>query len=63
MTPLAAIRAATIEAAKLAMRENDIGSLAPGHFGDLIAVKGDPLQNIRTLEVVEGVIKGGVRIK
>jgi len=63
MTPLAAIRAAMIEAAKLAMRENDIGSLAPGHFGDLIAVKGDPLQNIRTLEVVEGVIKGGVRIK
>jgi len=45
------------------MRENDIGSLTPGHFGDLIAVKGDPLRNIRTLEAVEGVIKGGVRVK
>ena len=63
MTPLAAIRSATVEAARLVMRENDIGSLTPGHFGDLIAVKGDPLRNIRTLEAVEGVIKGGVRVK
>lgn len=63
MTPLQAIRSATLEAAELVMRDKDIGSLTPGHFGDLIAVKGNPLRDIRTLESVEGVIKGGVRVK
>lgn len=63
MTPLAAIRAATTEAAKLVMREKDIGSVAPGHFGDLIAVKDDPLRDVQTLESVQGVIKGGVLVK
>lgn len=63
MTPLSAIRSATVDAARLMMREKDIGSISPGHFGDLIAVEGNPLQDIRTLESVKGVIKGGIQIK
>ncbi len=63
MTPLSAIRSATVDAARLMMREKDIGSISPGHFGDLIAVEGNPLQDIRTLESVKGVIKGGIQFK
>ena len=36
-----------------------MGTLAPGAYGDLVAVEGDPLQDIRMLEQVEGVIKEG----
>jgi imidazolonepropionase-like amidohydrolase len=59
MTPLQAIRAATTEAAKLMMREQDVGAIAMGRFGDIIAVRGNPLVDIRTLESVAAVIKGG----
>lgn len=63
MTPLQAIRAATIDAAKVMMREQDVGSITVGKFGDLIAVAGDPLKNVRTLETMAGVIKGGTLIR
>jgi imidazolonepropionase-like amidohydrolase len=63
MTPLQAIRAATIDAAKVMMREKDVGSITVGKFGDLIAVAGDPLKNVRTLETMAGVIKGGTLIR
>ncbi len=38
-------------------------SIAPGKSADMIAVKGDPLQNVRVLETVSGVIKQGMRYK
>jgi imidazolonepropionase-like amidohydrolase len=60
MTPMQAIRAATSEAAKALRMDGQVGTLAPGSFGDLIAVDGDPLADIRTLENVSGVVKGGV---
>ncbi len=63
MTPLQAIRAATRDAAKVMMRDKDVGSVAVGKFGDLVAVSGDPLKDVRTLESVAGVIKGGVLIR
>jgi imidazolonepropionase-like amidohydrolase len=63
MTPLQAIRSATLEAAKLLGREDDIGAIAPGKFADMIAVEGDPLDNIRVLERVDHVIKGGALVK
>jgi imidazolonepropionase-like amidohydrolase len=63
MTPLQAIRAATVEAAALLGREREIGTLAPGAFADLIAVEGDPLADVRVLESVAGVIKGGERYR
>lgn len=59
MTPLQAIRSATVEAARLINREKDVGSLSPGHFADMIAVSGDPLTDVRVLENVAGVIKNG----
>ena len=60
MTPMKAIQSATIEAARLLGKDAEIGSIAPDHFADLIAVKGDPLMDIRTLENVAAVMKNGV---
>jgi imidazolonepropionase-like amidohydrolase len=39
--------------------EGRVGGLTPGAYGDLVAVRGDPLSDVRTLEHVEGVIKEG----
>ena len=58
-TPMQAIQAATINAAQLLRHEKDLGSIAPGKWADLVAVKGDPLKNIRILEHVAAVMKGG----
>jgi imidazolonepropionase-like amidohydrolase len=59
MTPMQAIQAATISSAQLLRHEKDLGSIAPGKWADLIAVKGDPLADIRVLEHVSGVMRGG----
>lgn len=59
MTPMQAIQSATIRAAELMGKQNDLGSIAPGHFADLIVVEGDPLKDIRRLERVKAVMKGG----
>lgn len=59
MTPAEAIQAATVRAAELIGRSNDVGELTPGHFADLIAVTDDPLQHVETLEHVPFVMKGG----
>lgn len=63
MTPIQAIRAATIDAATLIGHQDTLGSLKPGKFADLIAVSGDPLADIAVLETVSGVIKGGEQYK
>ena len=63
MTPMQAIQAATSEAARALRMDGKVGTVAPGAYGDLIAVKGDPLNDIRTLEHVEGVIKGGELVR
>ncbi len=60
LTPLQAIQAATTRAAELMRVEADVGSIAVGKYADLIAVNGDPLEHIETLESVQAVIKGGV---
>jgi imidazolonepropionase-like amidohydrolase len=59
MTPLQAIQAATRNAAQALGREKDVGAIAVGRYGDMIAVSGDPLKDVRTLEKVDVVIKGG----
>lgn len=59
MTPIQAIQAATRNAAQALQRENDVGAIAVGRFADIIAVDGDPLTNIRELESVDAVVKGG----
>ncbi|HKV92992.1 MAG TPA: amidohydrolase family protein [Candidatus Angelobacter sp.] len=63
MTPAQAIRAATSSAADLIGRAKDVGTLEPGKFADVIAVTADPLQNVRALENVGFVMKGGVVVK
>ena len=60
MTPLQAVRSATVEAAKVLGKEGELGTLRVGTYGDMIAVKGNPLEDVRVLESVAGVIKGGV---
>ncbi|MCU1311615.1 MAG: Pro-Hyp dipeptidase, partial [Candidatus Angelobacter sp.] len=59
MTPAQAIRAATSSAADLIGRTKDVGTLEPGKFADIVAVKSDPLKDVSSLEKVDFVMKGG----
>jgi len=63
MPPLEAIRAATRNAAQALAREGDVGAIEVGRYGDFVAVRGDPLQDVRLLEHPSAVIKGGERVK
>jgi imidazolonepropionase-like amidohydrolase len=63
MTPVEAIQAATRNAAEALDRTADVGAIADGRFGDLIAVDGDPLADVRQLEHVSFVMKGGDVVK
>jgi len=60
MTPLAALQADLLNGAKLLGWGDRIGVLRPGYLADVIAVPGDPLKDISTLEKVSFVMKGGV---
>ena len=63
MTPLAAIQSGTLNAADLMGWTDKVGSLEPGKWADVIAVKGDPLADVRILEQVPFVMKAGVIYK
>jgi imidazolonepropionase-like amidohydrolase len=63
LTPLQAIQAATVNAADLLGWSDKIGSVEPGKWADIIAVDGDPLQDVTTLERVKFVMKGGATVK
>jgi imidazolonepropionase-like amidohydrolase len=63
MTPMQAIRAATLDAAELLGWGDRVGSIEPGKLADLIGVQGDPLKDIRALETVAFVMKGGAVVK
>ncbi len=59
MTPIEAIRAATLEGAKLMGWQDRVGAIQPGYYADVIAVQGDPTQDVRILEHVRFVMQGG----
>jgi len=59
LSPLDALRAATINGAELTGRDKDIGSIEVGKFADIVAVDGDPLADITVMEKVVFVMKGG----
>lgn len=59
MSPMRAIKSATATAAELLGESANLGAVAPGHWADLIAVREDPLQDIKALQRVTWVMKGG----
>jgi imidazolonepropionase-like amidohydrolase len=59
MTPMQAIQAATLVGADALGLKNEVGALATGYSADVIAVKGDPIADVRLLEQVQFVMKAG----
>ena len=59
MTPLAALQADLLNGAKLLGWQGQIGALKPGYWADIVAVPGNPLQDIGVLRQVKFVMKGG----
>jgi len=63
MTPAQALRAATIRGAELMQMQNDIGTVEAGKYADIIAVQGNPLNDIAAMQKITFVMKGGVVFK
>jgi imidazolonepropionase-like amidohydrolase len=63
LTPLQAIQAGTVNAADLLGWSGKVGTLEAGAWGDIVAVDGDPLKDVTTLERVKFVMKGGEVVK
>jgi imidazolonepropionase-like amidohydrolase len=63
MTPLQAVRTATLNAADLLGWSDRVGSIEPGKWADIVAVDGDPLSDVTTLQQVKFVMKGGEVVK
>jgi imidazolonepropionase-like amidohydrolase len=63
MKPIDAIQAATIKAADLIGWGDKVGAIEPGHYADIIAVSGDPTSDVRVLESVKFVMKGGAAVR
>lgn len=63
MPAMEAIRAATVNAARLLRVEDELGSIEPGRYADIVAVEGNPLDDIAELTDVDFVMKGGVVYK
>ena len=63
MTPLQALRTATVNTARMLGADKDLGLVAPGRYADLIALDGDPTRDIRQLRTISMVMKGGVLVR
>jgi imidazolonepropionase-like amidohydrolase len=63
MKPLAVLQADMLNGAKLMGMEGQIGQLKPGYFADVVAVPGNPLEDISVVEHVSFVMKGGAVVR
>ena len=63
MTPMQAIQSATVMAAELIGWKDQVGSLAPGKYADIVAVAGDAMADLKSFEKIGFVMKGGVVYK
>jgi imidazolonepropionase-like amidohydrolase len=63
MKPLAVLEADMIEGAKVLGWAGQIGELKPGYYADVVAVPGNPLEDITAVERVSFVMKGGVAVR
>jgi imidazolonepropionase-like amidohydrolase len=63
MKPVEALQAATVNAAELLRLSDQVGSLETGKYADIVAVNGDPTTDIKTIDSVVFVMKGGEVIK
>jgi imidazolonepropionase-like amidohydrolase len=63
MTPMQAIAGATRWPARFLKKQDELGTLAPGRYADVIAVRGDVLSNVELLQKVDVVVKGGKRFE
>lgn len=63
LSPIAIVRAGTINAAELIGWQDKVGAIEPGKYADIIATSGDPLEDITELERVRFVMKGGAVVK
>ena len=60
LTPMAALLATTLNNAKVLNKENELGTVEPGKFADLVILDADPLQNITNTQEIHLVIKDGL---
>ena len=63
MTPLQALRTATVNSAQMIGMDKDIGALEPGKYADVVAVTADPLKDIHALRTIGLVMKGGTVVR
>lgn len=63
MPPIDIIRSATVNASEIIGWQDRVGTIEPGKLADIVAVSGDPLQDITELERVQFVMKGGVVVR
>jgi imidazolonepropionase-like amidohydrolase len=63
MTPAQAIRAATATASELLGQQNSVGTIEAGKLADIVAVPGDPLEDVTLMEKVDFVMKGGAIVR
>ena len=63
MTPMQAIRSATVVGSELLQAEDDLGAIEPGKYADIVATAADPLADITELERIKFVMKGGAIVR